>query len=523
VEIVCAGAYGRCIKWHGPERIPLRLTAAIVALLAVAGVWGAASASAADVYITSRNQVREFREALATPGTTVRVSNTIALDLSLQPTIDIADGVKLLGGRTAAEPGPLLYTQGRQKVLFGVRGDNVRISGVRIRGIDFGVGHASDIIRGIHARGALDLEIDHNEISGFQGVGVQLADTDPGRIPTSGPPRVRVHDNYIHHNRHYGKDGYGVQVQDGAFAWIERNVFDYNRHSIEGDGDPRTGYVAYDNLVLPHGGEHRHVRVYGWVYTHQFDMHGTKNCGLFSLFSDALFNCGIGGHHIDIRYNSFLYTRDAAVKIRGTPVRRPCGATVYYNSFRHRFISSAVQQTQHGLCKAGNRVGVKPRVRPCLIDGDDQLDNFLPTGRTWWFQHSRRGQWTFIRRTSEVPAGCPPPPPPPPPSPGTIPPAPPPQPPASGSAPDLVISNFTLEQYTVKNQGTAAAGPFRVSVVSPTSTTNDSYSGLAPGQSATASYTRGCEGREVRADTLNQVSESNESNNIAGPIGPEFC
>lgn len=37
------------------------------------------------------------------------------------------------------------------------------------------------------------------------------------------------------------------------------------------------------------------------------------------------------------------------------------------------------------------------------------------------------------------------------------------------------------------------------------------------------SYTRGCEAREVRADTLNQVSETNESNNIAGPIGPQFC
>jgi hypothetical protein len=281
--------------------------------------------------------------------------------------------------------------------------------------------------------------------------------------------------------------------------------------------------VAYDNLVLPHGGEHRHVRVYGWVYTHQFDMHGTKNCGFFSIFSDALYNCGIGGHHIDIRHNSFLYTRDAAVKIRGTPVRQPCGATVYNNSFRHRFISSAVQQTQHGLCQAANQVGVNPRVRQCLIDGDNQLDNFLPTSRTWWYQHSRQRQWTFIQRTRDVPANCPPPPPPPPPT-QNIPPAPPPQPPASGTtAPDLVISNLTLEQYTVTNQGNAAAGPFRVSVVSGTSTTHDSYSGLGPGQSATATYTRGCELREVRADTLNQVPESNENNNIAGPIGPDFC
>jgi hypothetical protein len=128
--------------------------------------------------------------------------------------------------------------------------------------------------------------------------------------------------------------------------------------------------------------------------------------------------------------------------------------------------------------------------------------------------------WTFIKRTTDVPANCPPPTPKPP---TELPPAPPPQPPATGSAPDLVISEFRLDQYTVTNQGTAAAGAFRVSVVSPMSTTHDSFSGLAAGQSETRTYTRGCEAREARADTLNQVSETNESNNIAGPIGPEIC
>ena len=162
-------------------------------------------------------------------------------------------------------------------------------------------------------------------------------------------------------------------------------------------------------------------------------------------------------------------------------------------------------------------------MRACLIDGDDQLDNFLPTGRHWWYQHSRRMHWTFIRRTREVPANCPPTPPPTP-TPTEIPPAPPPQPPAtSPSAPDLVVSNFTLEQVTVTNRGNGAAGLFQVSVVSATNQEDLSFSGLAPGRSATMSYNPRCEQREARADSLNQVSESNESNNIAGPIGPQFC
>jgi CARDB len=508
-----------CIEYHGRGRIRLRLTAVVIALASVAGAWGAAPAGADTVYITANNQQRELRNALNTPGTIVRVGNHVRLDLSLHPSMEIQQGVQLLGGRTSEQPGPLLFTRYRPDFLFLVRGDGVRISGLRIRGPDFGVANGSGFRRGILAKDAVELEIDHNEISGFQGMGVEIKDPN-GRIGTVGLPRVRVHDNFIHHIRHVGKLGYGIAVKDGAFVWIERNVFDYNRHAIEGDGDPATGYLAYDNLVLARGGEHRRIPIYGWVYTHQFDMHGSSNCGISSLFSDSVWNCGTGGHHIDIRHNSFLYTRAAAVKIRGTPVERPCGATIHYNTFRHRSIGSAVQRTRRGVCRAANQLGYTPRVRACLIDGDDQLDNFLPTGRTWWYQHSRRMHWTFIRRTTDVPANCPPPPPP---TPTEIPPAPPPPPPATGTAPDLAFSSFTLEQYTVTNQGTASAGPFRVSVVSATSTTHDNFSGLAPGQSATMSYTRGCEAREARADTLNQVSETNETNNIAGPIGPQIC
>ena len=490
------------------------------ALLAMA--FGAAPARGAEVYITSSSEVKKLRDALATPGTVVRVGNHVRMNLSNLESIPIEQGVQLLGGRSSTQAGPLLYTNTRPDVLLAVRGDDVRISGLRIRGPDYGIPDTKKMRRGIQAKGTVELEIDNNEISGFEGMGVQLSD-DKDRYPPSGLPRVRVHDNFIHHNRSYGRDGYGVQVQDGAFAWIERNVFDYNRHAIEGDGDKRTGYVAYDNLVLPRGGEHkRRPLIGGWFYTHQFDMHGTRSCGVGSLFNDSLLNCGFGGHHIDIRHNSFWYSRGAAVKIRGTPIQRPCGATVHYNTFRHSSIRDAVPRTRRRLCRGANQLGFKPRVRVCLIDGDSTPDNFLPAGRGWWYQHSRRMHWTFIRRTTEVPANCPLPPPPPP---QEIPPASPPEPPASGPepAPDLVISDFTLEQYTVTNRGDGPAKAFQVSVVSATRRIDHNFSGLGPGQSATMSYTGACETREARADSLSQVSESNESNNIAGPIGPQFC
>src|SRR5262249_53097107 len=97
-----------------------------------------------------------------------------------------------------------------------------------------------------------------------------------GRINRDNAATVHVHDNYIHHNQHPSSDncaevvinhlplidgdnhaaGYGVEASDGAYVTIERNVFDWNRHSIAGDGKAGTGYLAYSNLILKNGGVH---------------------------------------------------------------------------------------------------------------------------------------------------------------------------------------------------------------------------------------------------------------------------
>jgi len=123
-------------------------------------------------------------------------------------------------------------------------------------------------------------------------------------------------------------------------------------------------------------------------------------------------------------------------------------------------------------------------------------------------------------------AVLPPPPPVPPSQPGG-PPGPAPEPPAPtpGKTPDLVISSFTGDQFTVKNQGVAAAGPFRVTVSSsPTGDTHyDFPGGLAVGQFETRSYSRPCEEtRKARADSRNEVGESDESNNTA-TFANSFC
>ena len=42
-------------------------------------------------------------------------------------------------------------------------------------------------------------------------------------------------------------------------------------------------------VIEKHGGLHRWIPFPGfWVHTHQFDMHGTEDCGVWDIFSDAL-------------------------------------------------------------------------------------------------------------------------------------------------------------------------------------------------------------------------------------------
>jgi hypothetical protein len=120
-------------------------------------------------------------------------------------------------------------------------------------------------------------------------------------------------------------------------------------------------------------------------------------------------------------------------------------------------------------------------------------------------------------------AVIPPPQPVPPPS-GPGPSPPPPTNPPTPGGPDLVISSFTGDQFTVKNQGATDAGPFKVRVSSsPTGDTSYDFSGLASGQTASQFYSRPCEeARDVYADSLNQVGESDETNNSAH-FANSFC
>ncbi|MGH7469782.1 MAG: hypothetical protein ACRENP_17675 [Longimicrobiales bacterium] len=107
--------------------------------------------------------------------------------------------------------------------------------------------------------------------------------------------------------------------QGGGYALIDRNLFNYNRHAIAGDGHPASGYVAQWNLVLS-GGKKCNNGVLGdpGYYEQHFDMHGFKEGGYG----------GDAGEIIRIRYNTirgeqkyyFIKTRPAFF-LRGKPVQ----------------------------------------------------------------------------------------------------------------------------------------------------------------------------------------------------------
>ena len=366
---------------------------------------------------------RLFVRAVQTPNATVHIAGDVDLDLSGLEYLPIFPGVQILGTRSSANPGPRLYTTTFPPILFSIGNhfegtaerrpsDNVRISGIRLEGAETGIadGDTAGSI-GIAVVSSINVEIDHNEISRWRGAGVEVRDPPPmpglpGRIGRANATAVRVHDNYIHHNLHYGSEGYGVAVYESAYALIERNVFDYNRHAIAAEGSSGTGYLAYRNLVLQGGGLNSGFPFY--MNTHQFDVHGTEDCWGFELY------CGQAGEYFDMRYNTILYTAGTAIKVRGTPTD---GADVAHNVFAHSqewggYLDDAalVQIDGNNLRAVDNRFGLDTLIerQGCAdFDGDGISDDFMATGVTWWYASSALGgQWVYLADHEGVGDAC---------------------------------------------------------------------------------------------------------------------
>ncbi|HIQ22683.1 MAG TPA: hypothetical protein EYH34_15770 [Planctomycetes bacterium] len=275
----------------------------------------------------------ELLEALsrAKAGQTVFIPGSVEIDLTAriyieQLVLEVPGGVTLASDRGhEGSPGALLLSDTlRTPLMIRATGPDVRVTGLRIQGPnpkryiehhrrafrEGAGGHAyyykfpiQKGIVGAHDR----LEVDNCDISGFGHAGVRLG----------GGQGHHIHHNFIHHCQHQGL-GYGVS-HNKARSLIERNLFDFNRHSIAGTGRPGTSYEARHNVEL------------GTSLSHCFDMHGGR---------DRKDGTNVAGTTILIHHNTFRAPTTPVV-IRGVPEER---CEVHRNWFpRHPTPQSAVR------------------------------------------------------------------------------------------------------------------------------------------------------------------------------------
>ncbi len=306
--------------------------------------------------------------------------------------------------RDARNLGPRLFTNTRPKPLFRIAGDNVKIEGFRIHGPNFGLD--DDTPLGISINSHVGIEITDMELAGWSGAAITVQEDDavPGRLTREHPEMVSIHDNFIHHNVHHGAEGYGVSVTHGAYALIERNVFDFNRHAIMGtaNGEQGTGYFARQNLILKGGTWDGaclpHTSL--CVTTHEFDVHGSNDC-LFIGHS-----CGQAGEYFEMTENAFQYTMGYSIKFRGNPIN---SALVGYNVFASSE-DDAIDQNGTGIFsgvrpiqRRANVFGVDTygKYGVCDFDGDGIDDLFLATGVSWWYMSGANRHWVYLKSSTE--------------------------------------------------------------------------------------------------------------------------
>jgi hypothetical protein len=310
------------------------------------------------------------------------------------------------------------------------------MSGIRVLGPSLDSQQTNET--GISISRCIDIEISNMEFAGWGSAAIEIVDQEddatqdrgsitlgPDGTPDGGrirdPQQVRIIRNYFHHNQHPSEGGhaagYGVNVQDGAWALVAENVFDFNRHAIAASGKAG-GYDAERNLILKGGGFHGR-----WYnrWTHLFDVHGDAH-GFLSSAGTSLkntlcfwcedkppstYDTGNAGRRFLFVANAFQFRNDYAIKIRGRP---RSAAIIQQNVFPHDGLEAdwgddaiSLQTKENVDLGPGNviRVDTFGKYGVCDFDGDGVDDLFLPTGRTWWFSSFGEFQWSYLNARTE--------------------------------------------------------------------------------------------------------------------------
>jgi hypothetical protein len=359
------------------------------------------------------------------------LSPMTSMSTSEVPTLLVTAGVTIRGDRRGANLGPELAADLFQIVFFETKGNDVRISGLRIRGGNTSRNTGLELYESagilLNERVRNDdgsylqysrVVIDHNDMSDWTWRAVYTYGGDPASLdycyeyppqPQIRPNYVRVARNFLHHNLVQNK-GYGVNANSGAFPLVDGNVFVTNRHAIAATNTtPYTGYRAWSNLVLDDvplqfapGGIP--------FYTHDFDIHGTGHNGF----------CGLGGGYTEVAGNTFLGTGAEVFgiglsrtnfEVRGVPCQgvnfhdnvslQSKDDTIELTSFYYDPPLSTCVQTidnvqiapypnQFDYSNPTNRFGVGD------FDGDGRQDLFLATRTAFYYSPGGEAEWRLL-------------------------------------------------------------------------------------------------------------------------------
>ncbi len=265
------------------------------------GYSGIVDPNSADFIVSTRSELLSALSS-AKSGQIIYVTDSASINLTGDSPIAIPAGVTLASGRgRSSSLGALIYSNDLNTYpLFSLKGENTRVTGLRLQGPD--PERKTDQMTWLSAHGRYydipnsfgiwsqysDQTVDNCELFGWSQAAIYFYPGSTGNY---------VHNNYIHNNQREGL-GYGVSLNTGSSSLIEANIFDWNRHSIAGSrGSPDACYEARYNLLLDNG---------------NFDMHGGNDV------SDPTV----------IHHNTLIDKSPPAVEIRGIPTE---GVWVYKN------------------------------------------------------------------------------------------------------------------------------------------------------------------------------------------------
>jgi hypothetical protein len=346
--------------------------------------------------------------------------------------IPLRTGVWLRGERGELGSRPSLFTDttGVEFSLFDIAGNNVRVSGLHLRGPANGnrsseqkYTFALQVTEDYDQKLGRGILIADNEFNEWTGAGVHVKGKHEVRVPEQyeagwGRPTrddaglVLIQHNFFHHNALDG-GGYGVSVGGGSYATVEGNVFDFNRHAVAASGGAYSGYIARSNYILQGG------FMQDSYYNQHFDVHGTNDT---NGDNHSTGYGGTAGEYYEIAFNairgaqkySFGFKTRPSFMLRGAPT---IGAYFQDNVDVHEDLDSAValkwekgdsgigeDQNKFHFYAARNQFNTDnaDQLTTGDFDGDHRTDVFITTGTAWFYSRGGSEPWEFLHASTKL-------------------------------------------------------------------------------------------------------------------------